>query len=153
MALTDLVFGEGQIMPFVPKYSHEDVERMIAAGGLSAFDVYRLKHQHPLNQLTHFIGIPTIAASFGFPLFAWLAWGVVAWKEWLVLSAAGWGLQFLGHAIEGNQPAFFKDPRHLIVGPLYFMRAPFLALHARLTGQAVRRSDAQCGLPHGPSDQ
>ncbi len=99
---------------------------MIAGGGLGAFEVYRLKHQHPLNRLTHVIGIPLIVVSFAFPLFAWFAWGVLAWKEWLILSAAGCGLQFLGHAIEGNQPAFFRDPRYLIVGPLYFLRLPFL---------------------------
>jgi uncharacterized membrane protein YGL010W len=83
-------------MPFVPKYSHEEVERMVAGGGLSAFEVYRLKYQHPLNRLTHVIGMPTIVVSIAFPLFAWLAWGVLAWKEWLILSAVGWGLQFLG---------------------------------------------------------
>ncbi|HTV31514.1 MAG TPA: Mpo1-like protein [Methylocella sp.] len=79
-------------------------------GGLSAVDVYRLKHQHPLNRLTHFIGMPTIVVSIAFPVFAWFAWGVLAWKEWMILSAVGWGLQFLGHAIEGNQPPFFEIP-------------------------------------------
>jgi len=93
-------------MPFIPKYSHEEVEHMIAGGGLSAFEVYRLKHQHPLNRLTHVIGIPTIVASIAVPLFAWFAWRVLAWKEWMILSVVGWGLQLLGHAIEGNQPAF-----------------------------------------------
>jgi uncharacterized membrane protein YGL010W len=118
-------------MPFIPKYSHEEVERMIAGGGLSAFEVYRLKHQHPLNRLTHFIGIPVLVVSIVYPLFAWFAWGFLAWKAWMILTAAGWGLQFLGHAIEGNQPAFFRDPRHLIVGPLYFLGLPLLRLRAR----------------------
>ena len=128
-------------MPFVPKYSKKEVERMIAAGGLSAFDVYRLKHQHPLNRLTHFFGIPIIAASILFPLYAWFAWGVVAWKELIALSGVGWSLQFLGHAIEGNQPAFFHDPRHLIVGPLYFIRLPFLQLHALLNRRSPKNDD------------
>ena len=86
-------------MPFVPKYSHEEVERMVAGGGLNAFEVYRLKYQHPLNRLTHVIGIPTIVVSIALTLFAWLAWGVLAWKEWLILSAVGWGLQFLGRVV------------------------------------------------------
>jgi uncharacterized membrane protein YGL010W len=130
-------------MPFIPKYSHEEVERMIARGGLSAFEVYRLKHQHPLNRLTHFIGIPTLAASIAYPLFSWFAWGVVAWKEWLVLTTAGWGLQIVGHAIEGNQPAFFKDPRHLIVGPLYFLRLPLLWLRGRFASRPLPGSDGR----------
>jgi uncharacterized membrane protein YGL010W len=134
-------------MPFVPMYSHEEVERMIAGGGLSAFEVYRLKHQHPLNRLTHFIGIPTIVLSIVFPLFAWFAWGVLAWKEWMLLSAVGWGLQFLGHAIEGNQPAFFRNPRHLIVGPLYFLLLPFLRLHASLNDRTLSSGETPEGRP------
>jgi len=130
-------------MPFVPKYSKEEVERRIAAGGLGAFEVYRLKHQHPLNRLMHLVGIPTLAASVAFPLYAWFAWGVIAWKTWFVLTVIGWSFQFLGHAIEGNRPAFFQDPRHLIIGPLYFLRIPFLRLHARLTGRSLGSGDAR----------
>ena len=66
---------------------------MVAGGDLSAFEVYRLKHQQPLNRLTHVIGIPTIVVSIAFPLFAW---GVLAWKEWLILSAVGWAFNFWG---------------------------------------------------------
>jgi uncharacterized membrane protein YGL010W len=102
--------------------------------------------------LTHFVGIPTIAASIVFPLFAWFAWGVVAWKELIILSAIGWGLQLLGHAIEGNQPAFFQDPRHLIIGPLYFLRLPLLRLHACLTGRSFSSGKEQRGLPRKPND-
>jgi uncharacterized membrane protein YGL010W len=58
----------------------------------------------------HFVGIPTIAASIAFSLFAWFEWGVVAWKEATIPSAIGWSFQFLGHVIEGNQPAFFLPP-------------------------------------------
>jgi uncharacterized membrane protein YGL010W len=140
-------------MPFVPNYSDGEVERMIAAGGLSVFEVYRLKHQHTLNRLTHLIGIPTIATSIAYPLFAWFAWGFVAWKEWIVLSAIGWGLQFLGHAIEGNQPAFFQNPRYLIIGPLYFLRCTLLRLHARLTRRSLQSSDDQNTVPRAPIDR
>ena len=141
-------------MPFIPKYSHEEVERMIAGGDLSAYEVYHLKHQHPLNRLTHFIGIPTIALSIAYPLFAWFAWGVLAWKESMIFSAVGWGLQFLGHAIEGNQPAFFRDPRHLIVGPLYFLRLPLLRLRVRFTNSSLSKGEArQSRLPRQPRDQ
>ena len=119
-------------MSFVPKYSHDEVDRMVAAGNLSLMEIYRLKHQHPLNQLTHVIGIPLVGASVLYPIFAWFAWGALAWKEWLILSAIGWGLQFLGHAFEGNRPAFLQDPRYFIVGPLYFIRKPILWLQGRL---------------------
>ena len=94
---------------------------MVAAGGLSRMEIYRLKHQHPLNRLTHVFGIPLVwLAVFWIPI-TWLGWGYVGWQGTLGIGAAGWSLQFLGHAIEGNRPAFFQDPMQMLVGPLYFL--------------------------------
>ena len=45
-----------------------------------------------------------------------------AWRGALGLFVVGWILQFVGHAIEGNQPAFFKNPVYLLVGPLWLIR-------------------------------
>ena len=75
---------------------------------------YKSKHQHPLNRLTHSIGIPMIVLSL--PLFFF------AWRWALGLFVVGWILQFVGQAIEGNQPAFFKNPVYLLVGPLRLIR-------------------------------
>jgi uncharacterized membrane protein YGL010W len=135
-------------MPFVPKYSRDEVDRIVSAGDLSPLEVYRLRHQHPLNQLTHVVGIPTVGASIAYPIFAWFAWGNVAWKEWLVLSTSGWGLQFLGHAIEGNRPAFLQDPRHFLIGPLFFICKPLFWLYPRLTGRSFLEKRF---LKHGAS--
>jgi len=75
---------------------------------------YKAKHQHPLNRITHSIGIPMIVVSL--PLFFF------NWRLALLLFIAGWILQFVGHAIEGNQPAFFRNPVYLLVGPLWVLR-------------------------------
>lgn len=75
---------------------------------------YKAKHQHPLNRLTHSIGIPMIVVSL--PLFFF------SWRWALGLFVVGWILQFVGHAIEGNQPAFFKNPIYLLIGPLWLLR-------------------------------
>ena len=75
---------------------------------------YKAKHQHPLNRLSHSIGIPMIVISLPFFFFDW------RWA--LGLFVLGWILQFVGHAIEGNQPAFFKNPVYLLVGPLWLLR-------------------------------
>ena len=75
---------------------------------------YKAKHQHPLNRLTHSIGIPLIVISL--PLFFF------DWRWALALFVFGWILQFVGHAIEGNQPAFFKNPVYLLIGPLWVSR-------------------------------
>ena len=81
---------------------------------------YKAKHQHPLNKLTHSIGIPLIVLSL--PLF------VFNWRWALVLFIVGWILQFVGHAIEGNQPAFLKNPIYLLVGPLWLAKRAAAAL-------------------------
>jgi uncharacterized membrane protein YGL010W len=80
----------------------------------SFMDNYKAKHRHPLNRLTHNIGIPLIVVSL--PLFFF------NWRWALVLFVAGWVFQFVGHLIEGNQPAFFHNPVYLLVGPLWLAR-------------------------------
>ena len=75
---------------------------------------YKAKHKHPLNRLCHSIGIPMIVTSL--PLFFF------NWRWALTLFVLGWILQFIGHAIEGNQPAFFKNPVYLLIGPLWLLR-------------------------------
>ena len=83
----------------------------------SFMEDYKAKHMHPLNRLTHNIGIPLIVLSL--PLFFF------SWRWALALFVVGWIFQFIGHAIEGNQPAFFRNPVYLIVGPLWLVRRAF----------------------------
>ena len=80
----------------------------------SLIDNYKARHRHPLNRLSHSIGIPMIAVSL--PLFFF------SWRWALALFVVGWVFQFVGHAIEGNQPAFLSHPIHLLVGPWWLVR-------------------------------
>lgn len=81
---------------------------------------YKAKHQHPLNRLMHSIGIPLIVISVPLFFFTW---------RWAVgLFIVGWIFQFMGHAIEGNQPAFFKSPMYLLVGPWWLARRAATAI-------------------------
>jgi uncharacterized membrane protein YGL010W len=80
----------------------------------SLLENYRAKHKHPMNKLCHSVGIPMIVISL--PLFFF------SWRWAAMLFVVGWVLQFVGHAIEGNQPAFFKNPVYLLVGPLWLLR-------------------------------
>lgn len=75
---------------------------------------YEASHQHPLNQLTHMVGIPLILFSPIFAVFCGLASALAAF-------VIGWVFQFVGHAIEGNRPKFFENPWFLVIGPLYFL--------------------------------
>jgi uncharacterized membrane protein YGL010W len=75
---------------------------------------YRQTHQHPANRALHAVGIPLIVLSL--PLFFW------RWPVALGFFVGGWILQFVGHAFEGKAPAFFSDPRFLLVGPWWWLR-------------------------------
>lgn len=86
----------------------------------SFMENYKAKHRHPLNKLTHNIGIPMIVVSL--PLFFF------NWRWALALFIVGWIFQFIGHAIEGNQPAFFRNPVYLLVGPMWVVRRAAEAL-------------------------
>ncbi|HYK20117.1 MAG TPA: DUF962 domain-containing protein [Pyrinomonadaceae bacterium] len=85
---------------------------------------YKAKHQHPANRALHTIGIPMITVS-------WLGF-FFNWRWALALFVVGWICQFVGHAIEGNQPAFFKNPVYLLVGPVWFVRRAFAAATAAI---------------------
>jgi len=86
----------------------------------SLVDNYKSQHQHPLNRLCHTIGIPLITISW--PLFFF------RWRWALVLFVTGWALQFVGHAIEGNRPAFFQNPIYFFIGPWWFVRRAATAI-------------------------
>ncbi|CAN5133349.1 hypothetical protein BH18ACI2_BH18ACI2_10390 [soil metagenome] len=99
----------------------------------SFMEEYKAKHQHPLNRLMHNFGIPMIVISL--PLV------FVNWRWALALFVIGWILQFIGHAIEGNQPAFFHNPVYLLIGPLWLLRraASAVGLVKSATPQAATK--------------
>lgn len=83
----------------------------------SYIEHYRSSHTHPVNRWTHAFGIPMIVLSL--PLFWW------SWPWATGLFVAGWGLQLLGHAVEGKPPAFLKNPAYLLVGPFWWFKKIF----------------------------
>ena len=57
---------------------------------------YAARHRHPLNIALHAVGLPV---TFLLPL--WLLWHGTGFYA-LLAFVGGYALQFLGHAIEGN---------------------------------------------------
>ena len=47
--------------------------------------------------------------------------GVPLWSMCVVLFVLAWIGQFVGHAIEGKRPSFFKDVQFLMIGPLWLL--------------------------------
>jgi len=87
---------------------------------------YAESHQHPLNRWLHTVGIPLIVGSLA--LAAAAPWWPGLWWPAASLFVAGWALQFVGHAVEGKPPEFFKDWRFLFVGVRWWL--------AKLQGKA-----------------
>ena len=75
---------------------------------------YAQSHQNRFNRLCHTVGIPLIAVSVILLLISRLVPGL--WRIGLALFVIGWVFQFVGHAVEGKPPEFFKDWRFLFVG-------------------------------------
>lgn len=46
---------------------------------------------------------------------------VPLWVSCVTLFVAAWIGQFIGHAVEGRRPSFFKDVQFLMIGPLWLL--------------------------------
>jgi len=57
--------------------------------------------------------------------------GVPLWSICLVLFVLAWIGQFVGHAIEGKRPSFFKDVQFLMIGPLWLLADAYRRLGIR----------------------
>jgi uncharacterized membrane protein YGL010W len=65
-------------------------------------------------------------------LTRWLT--LLPWPLWLtalVIFVVAWIGQFIGHAIEGKRPSFFKDLQFLLIGPLWLLAAAYRRLSVR----------------------
>lgn len=83
-------------------------------------DEYSESHQHPMNKLTHTLGIPMIVLSLLMIIPSFFVAGLWRWS--LGLFILGWVLQFIGHYFEGKPPEFFKDYRFLFVGTRWWAK-------------------------------
>ena len=69
-----------------------------------------------------------IACAFVLLFLALQALALLPWPLWatsLALFAAAWVGQFVGHAVEGRKPSFFKDVQFLLIGPLWLVMRLF----------------------------
>ena len=73
---------------------------------------YDHEHESVWNKILHGVGIPMIFA--GIILLILMKW---LWGAGFFIG--GWVFLFLGHRIEGNDPAFFQGPIYLLVGPIW----------------------------------
>lgn len=101
----------------------------------SFLENYKAKHQHPVNRLLHNFGIPMIVLSLPLAFYNW------RWA--LGMFVVGWIFQFAGHLVEGNQPAFFRNPIYLLIGPLWLVRRAAAAIGIGTKPGAAKPSTQQ----------
>jgi len=46
---------------------------------------------------------------------------VPLWMSCVTLFVLAWIGQFVGHAVEGKRPSFYKDLQFLMIGPLWLL--------------------------------
>jgi len=71
---------------------------------------YSQQHQTKLNRWLHVVG--RVIRVVAIPVLFY------DWRIALGMFAFGYLIQFLGHAIEGTSPSFFRNPKHLVIGSL-----------------------------------
>ncbi len=93
---------------------------------------YDHEHTNTWNKLLHGLGIPVILLGLVLLILAY-------WRLGLGLFASGWVLLFLGHRIEGNNPAFFQGPAFFLVGPLWVAKEIKDVVLGRAPGPPAQR--------------
>ena len=53
------------------------------------------------------------------------------WQLAIAVFVAAWILQFIGHAIEGKRPSFFRDLQFLLIGPAWLLAFVYRGLGLR----------------------
>lgn len=71
---------------------------------------YAEQHQTKINRRLHLYGRIVRVAAIPVVFYSW--------KIAIGLFVLGYLVQFLGHAIEGSSPSFFRNPKHLIFGSI-----------------------------------
>jgi uncharacterized membrane protein YGL010W len=79
---------------------------------------FALSRTLAVGVLIAFLVLLTITYSL-----AQLPWPL--WVSSLAIFAVAWIGQFIGHAIEGKRPSFFKDLQFLLIGPLWLLAAAY----------------------------
>jgi len=89
-----------------------------------------------LGAVAYYIALsPRLAAgvAIAFAAMLWMVeWlATLPWPLWatsIAIFVVAWIGQFIGHAVEGKRPSFFKDVQFLLIGPLWLVSALYRRL-------------------------
>lgn len=77
------------------------------------------------------LGMLPVMLLLAFVLVRLDALATPLWLVCLVAFVVAWIGQFVGHAIEGRRPSFFKDVQFLMIGPLWLLSFVYRRLGLR----------------------
>ena len=67
------------------------------------------------------IGMTVVMLVF-WQILGWMnSFPIPLWQTSIVIFVIAWIGQFIGHAIEGKKPSFFKDLQFLLIGPIWLL--------------------------------
>ena len=100
-----------------------------------------------LAALIYYAALSTRLALGVLPLLLGFLWSIdrldritraPLWSICVFLFVIAWIGQFIGHAIEGKRPSFFKDIQFLMIGPLWLLAGAYRRLGIRFSrGESV----------------
>lgn len=80
--------------------------------------------------------LPLLWLAFaGIDALASLPWPL--WWSCVAIFVVAWIGQFIGHAVEGRRPSFFKDLQFLLIGPLWLLAFVYRAAGIRYSRNVV----------------
>lgn len=85
--------------------------------------------------------VPALALAFA-AVVALARLPLPLWQSCLAIFVVAWIGQFIGHAVEGRRPSFFKDLQFLLIGPLWLLAFVYRALGLRYSGRSRRAHSA-----------
>lgn len=93
-----------------------------------------------LAALLYYAALSPRLALGALPVLLAFLWSIYSLQQlklaplWLICAAVfvvAWIGQFIGHAIEGKRPSFFKDLQFLLIGPLWLLADGYRRLGIR----------------------
>jgi len=90
----------------------------------SFFIAFAIYYYYKLSPVLSYLML-LIVFGFSYGIIELDTWhkngGPALWQSCLIIFAAAWAGQFIGHKIEGKKPSFFDDLKFLLIGPIWLL--------------------------------
>jgi uncharacterized membrane protein YGL010W len=112
------------VIPFPDKLEFMSVPLNWAIVSIVLLQIYYFKLSVPL-------ALGFMVVNFAMLMLTIYVESISPWPLWQVAVAVfvvAWIGQFIGHAVEGKRPSFFKDLQFLLIGPAWLLGAAYRSI-------------------------